>query len=455
MSASEGPPGAAPPSPPGFPPETFRANLYVHHADGRVEWYALLPASFARGPLVLGREPDCAINIDDGATSGHHARIEARGPALWLTDLGSTNGTLLEESRLRPGHPIRLTDGAVIGVGNADIRFLYSRRDSPLRLVAEFVDGPLAGSRRVTEGPSTTLGRGAELGLDGPGVATRHLRIDAYDAEHIYVVPLDPGARTRVFGAPLGGITPISSGTELVVGPHRFRLRVEASPEATRRSPADAPPRVDAAMLEARLQGQDPRKFDHRTIMDLSPLGAMVAKVLAGEVPPPPSAVRPPVRRPTNVQTTVSHGPLELARRTGPLPRARPVTPAWVRLVAATLVVVALIAVAGLIPVPHTVTVSGTLAPGDPVDLRAPVRGRLVSRAAAVDQRVRAGAPLARLADGAIEAEIDRLSQGIGALEVYAGPGRVDRAAVRRAEAEVQAAEAALERVATDRKSVV
>lgn len=449
VSASvDGPPGAAPPSPPGFPPDTFRANLYAHHADGHVEWYALLPASFARGPLVIGRDPDCAINIDDGATSGRHARIDARGPALWLTDLDSTNGTLLEESRLRPGRPIRLEDGAVIGIGNADIRFLYSRRDNPIRLVAEFVEGPLAGTRRVTAGPSTTIGRLAELKLDGPGIAGNHLRVDAYDAEHIYVVPLDPSGRTAVFGAPLHGIATLSGGAELTIGPHRFRLRVEVAPEPSPISPA-APPRVDAAMHEARLQGHDPRAFDDRTIMDLSPLGAMVAKVLAGEVPPPPSAVRPPVRRPTHVQAPdVSSGTtvLELSRRTGPVPALRPATPAWVRGLVALLVLVTVIAVAGLIPIQQRLHASLPLEPGPPVTVSAPVKGVLLSTPAAVGQTVRRGQPLVRLADEAIAAEIDRLSHRIGALEIYAGDGRIRRRNVEAAGRAVAEAEAELAR---------
>jgi len=439
VSASvDGPPGAALPSPPGFPPETFRANLYVHHADGTVEWYALLPASFARGPLVLGREPDCAINIDDGATSGHHASIRARGPALWLTDLGSTNGTLLDESRLRPDRPIRLDDGAVIGVGDADVRFLYSRRNNPIRLVAEFIEGPLAGTRQVTAGPSTTIGRAAELVLDGPGVAPHHLRIDAYDAEHIYTVPLTAEGRTWIFQSPLDGVAAIPGGAELTIGAHRFRLRVEAAPEATGTSAA--PPRIDAAMLEARLLGQDPRAFDTRTIMDLSPLGAMVAKVLAGEVPPPPSAVRPPVRRPTNVHTIVADRGLELARRTGPVPILRPATPGWVRYAVGVLVLATVVAVVGLIPMPREVEATLPLEPGPTVVVRAPVSGVLISAAGQRGQTVRGREPLARLADAVIAAELDRLSHRIGALEVYAGDGRVGAGTVRKAKASLSAA---------------
>lgn len=452
MSASvDGPPGAGPASPPGFSPATYRANLYVHHPDGRVEWYALLPASFVGGrTLVLGRDADAAIPIDDEAVSGRHAGISARGEALWLTDLSSTNGTLLDDRPVAPGRPVRLEHGAVVTIGNADVRFLYSHRQSPLRLALVFTGGPHAGSRRTTAGASTTLGeRDCEITLTGPGVAPHHLRVDAYAGGRLYAVPLAPAVRTRLHGAEVAGVSALADDAELEIGPHRFRVRVIDGPGAPAGGPERAPPRVDAAMHEARLAGRDPRAFDNRTIMDLSPLGAMVAKVLAGEVPPPPSAVRPPARRRTRpgVHADDEDGPptLMLRRPTGPSKPVRPRPPRWTRWAAAGLVLVAALAVAGQIPVPQVVQREARITTAEPVEVRAPVRARLVRAVAGEGERVRAGAALARLADAAIEAELDRLSTRIGAMEGYAGGGRVGPRAIAVAEAAVEAARGVLD----------
>jgi pSer/pThr/pTyr-binding forkhead associated (FHA) protein len=70
--------------------------------------------------VTVGRAPDNDIVVGDPATSGHHGRIEVRGGFFWLSDLGSTNGTLVN------GEPViekQLTDGDVIAVGQNTIRF--------------------------------------------------------------------------------------------------------------------------------------------------------------------------------------------------------------------------------------------------------------------------------------------------------------------------------------------
>lgn len=427
-------------SPPGFPAETFRANLYLHHADGRVEWYALLPASFDGGrSLVLGRAPDCAVWVDDDAASGRHARIFARGPELVLEDLGSTNGTYINGRSIQRE---ALTHGATLVVGHTEIRFLYSLRDSPVVVAFAFDRGPLSHQRRITEAASATIGgRGCDVELPGE-LAARHLRIDAYTPARLYAVPLDGGHPVRLAGVALTGITPLEAGARLEIGAHRFAVTTVPSDEA--RAAAGAPARSDAALVEARLQGHDPRAYNQRTIMDLSPLGAMVAKVLAGEAPMPPSAVRPPARRAERpTLTDATEAGLVLARRTGQVPRIVPRAPRWTRWAIGALALLIALLIAALVPVPRTVALAGRLETGPPVTVSAPVRGRLMQRLAPIGGRIRAGAPLLHLADEAIEAEIDRLSTRIGELEVFARPGRVSTSAVARAEAALAEATAA------------
>jgi len=68
----------------------------------------------------IGRAPDNDIVIGDPATSGHHCRIEVRVGAYWVSDLGSTNGTLVN------GEPIidkQLDHGDVLSIGQNTIRF--------------------------------------------------------------------------------------------------------------------------------------------------------------------------------------------------------------------------------------------------------------------------------------------------------------------------------------------
>jgi len=72
------------------------------------------------GPLavLIGRDPACDLVIKAPSVSGRHAKLERRDDGLWLTDLGSTNGSFVndvavERARVTPGDTIRLGDVTV------------------------------------------------------------------------------------------------------------------------------------------------------------------------------------------------------------------------------------------------------------------------------------------------------------------------------------------------------
>jgi hypothetical protein len=50
--------------------------------------------------LTIGRAPDNGLVLRDGRASRHHARIDVRRGALVLTDLGSTNGSFVNDRRV-------------------------------------------------------------------------------------------------------------------------------------------------------------------------------------------------------------------------------------------------------------------------------------------------------------------------------------------------------------------
>ena len=70
--------------------------------------------------VSVGRAPDNEVVVGDPATSGHHGRIEVRNGCFWISDLGSTNGTLVN------GEPViekQLSDGDMIAIGQNTMRF--------------------------------------------------------------------------------------------------------------------------------------------------------------------------------------------------------------------------------------------------------------------------------------------------------------------------------------------
>jgi hypothetical protein len=68
----------------------------------------------------MGRSPDNDVILRDPATSGHHARLERRGEAFWVVDLGSTNGTFVNGESIQEK---QLNHGDRVTIGQNSIHF--------------------------------------------------------------------------------------------------------------------------------------------------------------------------------------------------------------------------------------------------------------------------------------------------------------------------------------------
>jgi hypothetical protein len=70
---------------------------------------------------LVGRAADNVICLDDPLISSHHARISFAGGQWLVEDLGSRNGTLVND--LRVESPIALASGDVLRLGGLSLRF--------------------------------------------------------------------------------------------------------------------------------------------------------------------------------------------------------------------------------------------------------------------------------------------------------------------------------------------
>ncbi|MBX6314286.1 MAG: GGDEF domain-containing protein [Isosphaeraceae bacterium] len=60
----------------------------------------------------IGRAPENTVYVPEGTVSRRHAALRSDGDGrVWLTDLGSTNGTFVNGRRLVPHQPVLLRDG--------------------------------------------------------------------------------------------------------------------------------------------------------------------------------------------------------------------------------------------------------------------------------------------------------------------------------------------------------
>ncbi len=77
------------------------------------------------GSATMGRQAGNEIHLNDPLVSRQHARLDCSDKGCTLTDLGSANGTILNEERLQPQVPYPLRDQAIIQVG--PFRMVYEQ----------------------------------------------------------------------------------------------------------------------------------------------------------------------------------------------------------------------------------------------------------------------------------------------------------------------------------------
>jgi diguanylate cyclase (GGDEF)-like protein len=73
-------------------------------------------------PIDVGRGEDNDVRIQDGSVSRRHARILPAPEGFFVTDLGSTNGTFVDDLPVNAPEPLR--DGCYLRVGNCIFKFL-------------------------------------------------------------------------------------------------------------------------------------------------------------------------------------------------------------------------------------------------------------------------------------------------------------------------------------------
>jgi hypothetical protein len=79
-------------------------------------------AILSNSPFTIGREPVNTLVLDDNLSSRHHAQIiklTDKGTTRYeIIDLGSSNGTFVDEQRLVPKQAIALNPGSIIKIGS-------------------------------------------------------------------------------------------------------------------------------------------------------------------------------------------------------------------------------------------------------------------------------------------------------------------------------------------------
>jgi pSer/pThr/pTyr-binding forkhead associated (FHA) protein len=115
------PPPPAPPPPPPAPARRRDPGPSKGRRKGAGHLVIVAPAeqkgrSFElNGELTVGRAAGCQVALEDNYVSQLHARVFARDGTIWVEDLGSTNGTYLNEQRVSAPLAVRRGDQLKVG----------------------------------------------------------------------------------------------------------------------------------------------------------------------------------------------------------------------------------------------------------------------------------------------------------------------------------------------------
>jgi pSer/pThr/pTyr-binding forkhead associated (FHA) protein len=85
-------------------------SVAVHAPDAK------RPQTFRlSGTMDIGRAASCQVHLEDTYASQHHARLSSRDGAWYVEDLGSTNGTYVNDRRVQV--PLEVHAGDVVRIG--------------------------------------------------------------------------------------------------------------------------------------------------------------------------------------------------------------------------------------------------------------------------------------------------------------------------------------------------
>src|SRR5579859_3722748 len=122
--------------------------------------------------LTIGRTADNQLVVSDPKASSHHAIISQSPQGYSITDLGSTNGTYVNEQRLEPNVPRALYPGERIRIGDTS----YSYEDSGLAA------SPLPPAASAKPFEYTAYGAGSAQGAQGSSPSYQPFSPPAYPA---------------------------------------------------------------------------------------------------------------------------------------------------------------------------------------------------------------------------------------------------------------------------------
>ena len=193
-----------------------------------------------KGTMIIGSDPNCTIHIDSLAVQGQHARIDTEDQSSTITDLGSEEGTFVNQQQISE-HPLK--DNDLIRVGKHTLTYSYEQVEEMAEApppLPDVEEQPVIEAEQ-TVGLESRAGflqimSGANLGktmslnramtnLGKPGVATA---IIAKRNEGYYISHLEGKIPPRIGNNPIGDKTEkLNDGDVIQIGNIKMQFYLE------------------------------------------------------------------------------------------------------------------------------------------------------------------------------------------------------------------------------------
>ncbi len=148
----------------------------VRWPGGKTEEHTLSSVGSVRAHVTVGRATDNDVVLNFSTVSGHHLRLDVTATEVRVTDLRSTNGTMLKGHKIAPDTPQVWQPGEVVRVGDL--------HGNSISMVLEGGGAPSLhtyplGMHRLAQVPDIVIGRdpACQIKLDHPAVSRRHAQI--------------------------------------------------------------------------------------------------------------------------------------------------------------------------------------------------------------------------------------------------------------------------------------
>lgn len=186
--------------------------------------------------MVIGRDPQCDLHLDNRALSRRHALIEKRGAAIWVKDLNSQNGTFVNGERVSEAGQV-LNGGDAIEVGRYRVHIdgvEEARTDTPVLTL----DGPEGRHRFAMVGDEIIIGRApsCDIAIGHKSISRRHVRI-ALEGGQFIAEDLGSQNGSRINNRRINGPTPFRVGDKVQMSEFTIEVGYLETPKTSAAGP--------------------------------------------------------------------------------------------------------------------------------------------------------------------------------------------------------------------------